>query len=803
MNKLRKKLFPALGGLLALVMVSSLFLLPASATAADDYEKELLGTLSAIYEAGSPGTISSGSGDNGGKSYGAYQFASAYDVPKAFFNWCLDSDDAYYQSIGQRLSDAYTADGKTYGTNFDAEWKALAKENADGFEQCQRNYVQLKYYDPAVKNLEAEFAGFDMDNYSIALRNVIWSRAVQLGVGGCVSMMNYVFGKIGDFANQPESELIQAIYEESGEVLPKTSSTKYYMSGDTAEKYGVAGMYMSWFTGSSGSVQLGVYTRLRINEPAKAQNMLAVYGYTDAIVDEGTYQLTPAANPNLAAGTQGSSVSLNAAGSDETQSFRLTYYASGYYTIENEETGLRLTCSGSGAITLAEPTASTNQMWKLEELNSGFSLKNRSTGFYLSAGTVAAGSKLTGDTAALQWQLALSGASWSLEGASYPSYGNGLIEGDSGFPFRGTLRCAYPIQTVKVQILNSSGKNAISAATASGINANAYDLSRLDSKVAFSQLDAGAYTLVISATSSAPTDSTYRLESKFYVSDGSYLVSFDACGGTSSSATRTVDAGQTYGTLPTAKKDGYLFIGWFTAAEGGTRITESSITTAANVTLYAHYEKAYTYTFRNHDGTVLASGDLAAGSAIPAPSVIPAKAADSTYYYTFAGWEGYTSGMTMGTENLTFTALYDAHALEDLGGIATDAYVISDQYLRAIKLGTTPAQLQSALVPSDLITIHKGSATTGDLAATGMTVEYAVDGEVVQTLTVVVTGDVNGDGKCDITDMVQLRAHLLGKREFSSVAAQAGDLNGNGSVDITDMVQLRAFLLGRRSITPN
>lgn len=802
MKTLRKKLLCALSGLLVLSVVGSLFLLPASATAADDYEKEMLGTLSASYEAGSPGTISSGVGDSGGKSYGSYQFASAYDIPKAFFNWCLKSDDTYYQSIGQRLSDAYSADGKKYKTNFDAEWKALAKENADGFEQAQRNYVQLKYYDPAVKQIEAEYAGFDMDNYSIALRNVIWSRAVQLGVGGCVSMMNYVFGKIGDFANQPESLLIDAIYEESGEVLPKTSSTKNYMSGDTAEKYGVAGMYLSWFPSASGDVQLGVYSRLRINEPAKAQNMLAVYGYTDAIVDEGTYQLSPADNTNLSVLPKDSSLTLNDA-EGGAQNFRLTYYASGYYTIEAEDTGLRLTCSTSGGITLAKPTAKNNQMWQLEEVNSGFSLKNRSTGLYLSAGSVAAGSKLSGKDTALQWQLSKSGASWSLEGASYPSYGNGLIEGDSGFPFRGTLRCAYNIKTVKVQILNSSGANAISAAKASDINASVYDLSKLDSKVAFSRLSAGAYKLVITATSDAPTDATFRLESDFYVSDGRYLVNFDACGGTASTASRTVDAGQTYGTLPTAKKDGYVFVGWFTAPEGGTQITPTSITTAANVTLYAHYEKAYTYRFVNFDGEEVASGSLASGSAIPAPASAPVRPADDTNYYTFSGWEGYSADMKMGESDLTFTALYEAHVLAELGGIATDAYVISDQYLRGIKLGTTPAQLQSALVPSELITIHKGSATTGELAATGMTVEYAVDGETIQSLTMVVTGDVNGDGKCSISDLVQINSHLLGRQKLGEAFLQAADINGDGKCTISDLVQINSHLLGRKALTPN
>ena len=106
-------------------------------------------------------------------------------------------------------------------------------------------------------------------------------------------------------------------------------------------------------------------------------------------------------------------------------------------------------------------------------------------------------------------------------------------------------------------------------------------------------------------------------------------------------------------------------------------------------------------------------------------------------------------------------------------------------------------------MPNEFITVTKGSASTETTVATGMEVVYAVNGETFQTLTVVVTGDVNGDGLCDITDMVQLRAYLLGKRELSSLSAQAADLNGDSSVDITDMVQLRAFLLGKRDISPN
>lgn len=801
MKLLRKSGRAALCFLLSATLLLSLVLLQAAATAADDQEKELLGTLSASYEAGSPGTISSGSGDAGGKSYGSYQFSSTSDVPKSFFEWCLGSDDTYYQSIGSRLSEAYYTGTPGYGTLFDATWKALASENSAGFEQAQRNYVRLRYYDPIVARIEKNHPGFDIDNYSIALRNVLWSRAVQLGTGGAASMMDYAFTALGGFANQNEADIIQAIYAECSEVrAPKAGEST--MSGSTAEKYGVAGKVLSWFSGNSGDVQLGVYLRLGINEPARAQNMLATYGYADAPLDEGLYQFSPAGSTALAAVAKDSGVTLNTAVETDAQRFRLTYYASGYYIIESVSTGKRLAARSDGTVLLADADAGNEQMWKLESLGSGFSLCNRGTGQYLSAASVSAGGQLSLASTALQWQLVKSGAAWSLEGASYPTYANILLEGESNFPFRGTLRCTYPIQTVKVSILNAAGSNAISPASASNINAKAYDLSDLDNAVAFSRLSAGGYKLIIEATSSAAGSGTYRLESDFYVSDGSYRLTFDACGGTASESVRNVAAGQAYGDLPTASKSGYLFIGWFTQQEGGTQVSPSDTVIAADRTLYAHYEKAYTYAFRNYDGTTLASGELAAGQVIPAPKHTPTRPADGVNYYTFLGWAGYSEGMTISAD-VVFTARYETHILSLLPEISTDAYTISDGYLRAISTGTSVSAVLENLVPNEYITIYKGDEAATGLAGTGMTVEYTAFGQVKQNLTMVVTGDLNGDGKCTLTDMVQLQFHLLERQSLTGASLQAADMNGDGRVSITDMVQITSVLLGKSSITPN
>ena len=130
--KSRKRAYSiALCCLLAVtVLLPGLVFLFAGATAADDQEESLLGTLSAQFEASSPGMVSSGTGDLGGKSYGAYQFASRYDTPKAFFEWCLQQDDTYYRSVGERLQDAYYSGGAGYGTNFDNTWRALNNEDS-------------------------------------------------------------------------------------------------------------------------------------------------------------------------------------------------------------------------------------------------------------------------------------------------------------------------------------------------------------------------------------------------------------------------------------------------------------------------------------------------------------------------------------------------------------------------------------------------------------------------------------------------------------------------------------------------
>ena len=86
-----------------------------------------------------------------------------------------------------------------------------------------------------------------------------------------------------------------------------------------------------------------------------------------------------------------------------------------------------------------------------------------------------------------------------------------------------------------------------------------------------------------------------------------YTVNFNANGGSVGTASKTVTYDSTYGTLPTpAERTGYTFKGWFTAASGGTQVTESTkVTSTSNHTLHAQWEaNKYTASFNANGGTV-------------------------------------------------------------------------------------------------------------------------------------------------------------------------------------------------------
>lgn len=103
----------------------------------------------------------------------------------------------------------------------------------------------------------------------------------------------------------------------------------------------------------------------------------------------------------------------------------------------------------------------------------------------------------------------------------------------------------------------------------------------------------------------------------------------------------------------------------------------------------------------------------------------------------------------------------------------------------------------------NLIKVYSASGTKlgdNDFVGTGAEVRL-YDGEtVMDTVTVIVLGDVSGDGEIATIDYQRIRAFYLGKYELTGAALAAAHVAGNENVATIDYQRVRAHYLGKYNI---
>lgn len=123
----------------------------------------------------------------------------------------------------------------------------------------------------------------------------------------------------------------------------------------------------------------------------------------------------------------------------------------------------------------------------------------------------------------------------------------------------------------------------------------------------------------------------------------SYTLSFNSNGGSKAPANKKVTYDATYGTLGTVTKTGYTFTGWYTAASGGTKVTETTkYNVVGNQTLYAQWKaNTYTVNFNANGGNVSTSSVKVTYDSTYGTLPTPTRTG-----YTFNGWFTADSGGT-------------------------------------------------------------------------------------------------------------------------------------------------------------
>lgn len=190
----------------------------------------------ALREGAGAGFISSGAGDAGGKSYGVPQFTSRSGASVKNFIKFLQGERPDY---AQRLQKHPVA-----SNGFDAEWKAIASEDPQGFLNLQTKKADMDYYNPSASALSS--MGVNPDNRSLSLRAEVYSTGVQFGGGGFKQVANKAFG--GKIQGLDDKTIMAKLLDE------KSRSVGSYK-----------------FNGCSGNVQNGVRKRFAEEKSLTAQ----------------------------------------------------------------------------------------------------------------------------------------------------------------------------------------------------------------------------------------------------------------------------------------------------------------------------------------------------------------------------------------------------------------------------------------------------------------------------------------------------------------------------------------------------
>ena len=95
-----------------------------------------------------------------------------------------------------------------------------------------------------------------------------------------------------------------------------------------------------------------------------------------------------------------------------------------------------------------------------------------------------------------------------------------------------------------------------------------------------------------------------------------------------------------------------------------------------------------------------------------------------------------------------------------------------------------------------------GSAKTSGTVATGDVLRLLnSSGSVQKSYTLVLYGDVSGDGKITVLDLLRIQKYLLGTSSLSGAYKTAADASKDGSVTVLDLLRVQKHLLGTQTIS--
>lgn len=242
--------------------------------------------------------------------------------------------------------------------------------------------------------------------------------------------------------------------------------------------------------------------------------------------------------------------------------------------------------------------------------------------------------------------------------------------------------------------------------------------------------------------------------------------------------------------------DGYKIDGWYSDSSFKEKIANDGdkYEISENITLYAKWTPTtYTITYEPNGGSINQKTSEVKYNEAYGTLEIPTKKG-----YNFKGWyleETYLTKIEKETivtlsKNHTLYAKWEVSSfnIENLGN-----YIIKENLMTNIKIETQLNNFQLGLDEKYMIKIYTkdNNVKTNGNIITGDIIKIYENDTIITEYIAVVKGDINGDGKFSLNDVIKIIKHYTGSSTIKEKPyVTAGDINNNDKVDINDIIKI-------------
>ncbi|MEX1376144.1 MAG: SpoIID/LytB domain-containing protein [Eubacteriales bacterium] len=154
--------------------------------------------------------------------------------------------------------------------------------------------------------------------------------------------------------------------------------------------------------------------------------------------------------------------------------------------------------------------------------------------------------------------------------------------------------------------------------------------------------------------------------------------------------------------------------------------------------------------------------------------------------------------ITAETEDGSFTAQCHVSVVQEM--ITSDTYFVNRdlEYYEDVAIDSSYQDIIDSVNNTygevQIFDTNMNPVTDGNVS-TGYYVQLIIEGEVVDSLRIIIEGDCNPDTILDIVDYTLIRLHILDVAQMSGIYLESADVNDDGTIDIIDYTLVRLHIL--------